>query len=770
MRGQLGGAARPRTRHGIARLAVVALLAALPRLAPAQDVLCDPGERQVRAVHFIGNGTFDDDELSARVITTPSSLTRRYLRAFGARRCYPDVGLAPDVAALQQFYRNNGFFDTTVDTAVSTVSRDVVDITFRIAEGQPLILDSLAITGLDSVPARDRVLRDSLLHIGGRFGPLLLASQVDTLTRRLRNAGYPHAVVLQSYTTHVAEHRAEVDLDIRPGPLTRFGVIDVNSIGVKGGAPSIDSAVVLGLLGFRTGDVYSDRALNDASRNLYNLSAYRHVGIATDSVSAQGDSIADVVVDLREDYMHEVNHEEGWATLDCFRLNTQYVDKNFQNKAHRLEVTARFSKLGYGAPTRSSFTRNLCYRRQLDADSIGSSKVNDYIGATIRYPTLFGYHWVPSYSVYTERRGQYKAYLRSTDIGLGANATRDISAATPFQLGYTFEHGQTRAEPAVLCGLFSRCTPEERDDVQRRLALGLATASLQRSTTDNLVAPTRGYVAAAQVGYSATFLASDPSQQFEKATVDVSWYRALFRGTTFAARARAGLIRGGQLTNGVRLPPPQERLYAGGPTSVRGFQQNELGPQVYLLELSSIDTTRLTDSTLTFVAKPGARQNRSIPGGGNEMVVLNAELRIRDPFIPDYLEYVPFVDAGQVWTSEGNKPQINLRDLLVTPGLSLRYYSPVGPIQLNAGYNRYPPRRGAAYFLAPPNFLAPENTTTNRAPLICVTPRGVAPLIVTQRNGELVQDVAACPSVFVPGQPSNFFKHLTLSLSIGTDF
>jgi outer membrane protein insertion porin family/translocation and assembly module TamA len=765
MRRLIGGAARPRTLHGIARLAVVALVAAVPRLARAQDVLCDPGERQVRAVDFVGNQTFDDDELSARVITTPSSLYRRYLRVVGARRCYPDVGLAPDVAALKLFYRNNGFFDASVDTVVTPVSRGVVDITFRIAEGQPLILDSLSITGLDSVPARNRVLRDSLLHVGGRFGPLLLASEVDTLTRRLRNAGYPHAVVLQSYTTHAAEHRAEVDLDVRPGPLTRFGSIDVNSVGVNGGAPSIDSSVVLGLLGFRTGDIYSDRALNDASRNLYNLSAYRHVGVATDTLSAHGDSIADVVVDLREDYMHEIDHEEGWATLDCFRLNTQYIDKNFQDKAHRLELTARFSKLGYGSPTYSKITAShLCYKRLLDADSIGSSKVNDYIGATIRYPTLFGYHWVPSYSVYTERRGQYKAYLRSTDIGFGASATRDVSAATPFQLGYTFEHGQTRAEPAVLCGLFSRCTPEEQDDVQRRLALGIASVSLQRSTTDNLVAPSRGYVAAAQVRYSASFLASDPSQQFEKATVDVSWYHTLFAGTTFAARARAGLIRGGQLIGGVRLPPPQERLYAGGPTSVRGFQQNELGPQVYLLDSASIDIQQLTDSTRAYVAKPDARQYRSIPGGGNEMVVLNAELRIRDPFIPDYLEYVPFVDAGQVWTSEGDKPQINLRQLLVTPGISLRYYSPVGPIQLNAGYNRYPPRRGAAYYLATPN------ETTNRAPLICVTPRGVAPLIVTERNGDLVQDVAACPSIFAPYQSSNFFKHITLSLSIGTDF
>ena len=118
------------------------------------------------------------------------------------------------------------------------------------------------------------------------------------------------------------------------------------------------------------------------------------------------DSIADVVVDLREDFLRQYSQEEGWATLDCFRINAQYSDKNFADRAWRLDLNGRVSKLGYGRPLANDRTRNLCWRPTLDQDSVGSSKLNYYLGATVRQPTIFGGHWIPAYSVYTERRSE----------------------------------------------------------------------------------------------------------------------------------------------------------------------------------------------------------------------------------------------------------------------------------------------------------------------------------------------------------------------------
>jgi outer membrane protein assembly complex protein YaeT len=750
--------------------ATLMIAVAMPSVAHGQEVECDrKADTVVRSLKFEGNHAFDDDELSARVLTTASSFWRRTFRIFGARRCYPDVGLKPDVDALKALYQNNGFYRTTVDTIVKLVAPRTVDVTFRIDEGQPLKIDSLTITGLDSVPDRQSIVKDLQMRVGGRFGLLLLFTDIDSLNARLRNAGYPRADILKAYRTNLDQLRAEVTLDVTTGPRTRIGSIEVQRTGVKDKPAQIDSAVVLRLLGFGSGNWYSDRALADAQRNLYNLGAYRHVGISLDTTTQAADSVADVLVDLREDYMRQYDQEEGWATLDCFRVNTQYTDKNFLDGAHHLELTGRVSKLGYGEPASSRVTRNLCYRSQLDQDSVASSKLNYYLGATVREPTLFGTHWVPSYTLYTERRGEWKAYLRNTEVGSQFAATRNVGVGMPFRVGYTFEVGRTLAEPAVLCAQFSRCDQTSQADVQKRLRLAVASASLQRVRTDNPVEPTRGYVIAGEVRGSGSGIGSDPSLQFLKGTADGAWYHKLQSRIVFAGRVRGGIIGGGTSRDtSAKLPPPQERLYAGGATSVRGFQQNELGPLVYLVNRGDLDSIPLghapgqPDTSYALVTKQGAPAFRSIPVGGNLLLVINAELRLRDPFFPALLEYVPFLDAGAV--QQVGAHNLTPSKLSYTPGLGVRVFSPIGPIQLNAGYNPYGGRPGTAYF------ASPVNTVTNKAPLICVTAPGEGVVPVVLKGGALQQNVAACPSTFRPALSSGFLSHLTFTLSIGTNF
>jgi len=749
----------------LARLALAALLAFfLPAAVRAQDVDCDqPGEKEVRSLRFEGNDTFDASQLSAIVITTPSSFARRYFRIFGARRCFPSDGLAQDVANLKAFYEINGFYDTKVDTVVTLASRSSLRVTFRINEGQPLLLDSLTITGLDSVADRAAMLRDLPLVVGQRFGRLLLANQTDSITIRLRHVGYPAATVYPSYDAHKPEHRAEVHFEVQTGELARFGRIAVRSTNVKGERPEIDSAVVLGLLGFRSGDRYSDRSLIDGSKNLYNLGAYRHVSVGLDSVPKLTDSLVLVGVDLREDYMHDITHEEGLSTLDCFRLAGQYTDRNFLDRAQRFELTTRLSKIGYADGV--SFARqSLC--RTLNQDSVFSSKLNYYAGATVRRPTLFGGHWVPAYSAYTERRSEWKDYLRTTYVGLDASASRQLGQGLPSRVGYTLEYGSTEAEPAYLCAIQQRCTEEERAQVEGNLRLAILSASIQKNALDNLVAPKTGYVIGTEVRGAGTITGSDPSQSFAKITADGAVFRAITQRAVLSLRVRGGLIRGGESSNGTQLPPPQERLYGGGATSVRGYPQNELGPLVYLMDQGAF-TVRPVGDSLIAVLHPDAQPTRRVPTGGNRLLVLNAELRLRDPFFPEALEYVPFVDAGQVWvTTSAGTQGLNVQPLSVTPGLGIAYFSPIGRIQFNMGYNPQASPAGPAYF-------APQVDTPGfgtGAPLVCVTPPGTPPVPFRIVNGKLLQNTAACPAAYTPRRSGIFWNRLTKTLSIGTSF
>jgi outer membrane protein insertion porin family len=749
-------------------LASVLLVGAGWSVVHAQEIDCDsPSDREVRAVKFVSNASLSEDELSARVITTPSTFYRRWfgwLHA-GGKRCLPDNGLRRDVLALQAYYQGNGFSLTKVDTTVTSVGDKRVTVTFAIDEGRPSIVDSLRITGLDSLLNRDDILANLQLRRGGRFGKIRLAADVDTITTRLRNNGYLHAAVFTNFDAGAKSPYAQVSLSVVPGPRVRIGTIAIHRVSAKSDGPEarpadIDSAVVLRLLGFSGGNYYSDRALLEGQRNLYNLGAFRHIGIGVDTTASAADSTATVSVDVREDFVRNLFLEYGWATLDCFRVNAQYSDKNFADNAWRLDLTGRVSKLGYGLPARSETTRNLCYRSYLDQDSIGSSKVNYYLGSSIRQPSLFRGNWLPAYSIYTERRGEFRAYLRTTQVGGDASATRLVGDRMPLRVGYSLEYGETKAEPAFLCVLFSACQPSTQANIQRRLPLAVTSVSFQRTRTDNVAEPRSGYALATEGRISVPFLGSNADLTFYKLTGDLSLYRPITSHVTFATRFRAGFVTGGR-TAGTNLPPPQERLYAGGANSIRGFQQNEVGALIYVLDTTSV-TSQIVGDSIAYIATPRATERRTIPLGGSTLAVANFELRIRDPFFPEALEYVPFVDVGSLF-SEGGTTANNPKTLYRTPGIGLRYLSPIGSIQGNVGYNGERTRKGQAYFT--------PGKSGNQ--LICVTAPG-APLFPVPRDttGAPASQLSAdCPATFAPFRSNNnFFSKLVLTLSIQSSF
>jgi hypothetical protein len=111
-----------------------------------------------------------------------------------------------------------------------------------------------------------------------------------------------------------------------------------------------------------------------------------------------------------------------------------------------------------------------------------------------------------------------------------------------------------------------------------------------------------------------------------------------------------------------------------------------------------------------------------------------------------------------------------------TPGAGVRILSPLGPIQVNAGYNPRPPVAGPALY-TPDRDLASKQGYTG---VYCVvrmgTPPNQAPLSHLKPDpstGKLTwqQDQGAqCNSSFQPVTPSTFFGRLTFTFAIGTEF
>jgi len=762
----------------LALIGLVALLVAGgSRPARAQDLECDAGDREVRSLNFVGNRAFTDDQLALRIVTTASTWSRRHLRIIGTRRCLDSDELFRDKYRLQLLYHQAGYYNTKVDTLVTPISADAVNVSFLIDEGQPVKITSLTIAGLDSVRNKDEILSGLWVAVGKPYDQTRLEQDVQTILSRLRNAGYPRPDVLRNYETSTKDSlTAHIALTFLPGPLAHIGAVQVSVTPNTTGHQEISDRIVRKLVGTGPGDLFREQTIADAQRNLYQTGAYRFVQVLPliDSTTFAADSTVNLKVTLIEDYMRDLNTEFGWATLDCFRVRAQLVDKNFLGGAQRLELTGQLSKIGWGI-LENDFTRhNLCYFTDLSQDPIFSATGNYSINATLRQPALFGTWATPSFSLYSERRSEYKAFLRQTYVGGEASLLRALSSTASLRLGYNIELGKTIADPALLCAAFARCDSASIAQITTRLPFAVLSGVVAQARTNNPINPSDGYALRLESRNSATFLGSDPQLTFIKGVGDAAWYHPVGFGNILAFRLRLGGIWGGADVPGGRQPPQQERLYAGGPTSVRGFEQNELGSLLYVFDsviVKGLPRAPGPDSTVYFVwdSTRSVRPRRIVPVGGNTLFVMNVDYRIRSILLPELLQFTLFTDVGSVWN---RNTQANSKfKAYWTPGVGLRLFTPIGPIQVNAGYNPYPSVFGQALFTAGiGSAKAAQGFTNVYCAVSPFTPVADAPKAFLQNGVWQPQQGVTCNSTYQPMSRPGFWHRLTFTFSLGPDF
>jgi surface antigen Omp85-like protein len=208
---------------------------------------------------------------------------------------------------------------------------------------------------------------------------------------------------------------------------------------------------------------------------------------------------------------------------------------------------------------------------------------------------------------------------------------------------------------------------------------------------------------------------------------------------------------------------------------VRGVQQNELGPVVYVAKPNYVTVTNVNDSTRTFeVQAPNdihgpinQKGYVAVPTGGTRLVVANAEVRFRDPFLPNLLQWTTFVDAGKVW--ETNNLRVGAQTWRVTPGLGLSILTFLGPIGITAGYNDKTQPKASLYYndvyRAAGETVDPNVTSGT----VCLQTSGVSTLHM--RGGKWQQDASECTSSgFQPARRQRLADKIVLLFSIGQAF
>lgn len=722
-------------------IAILLPLVLATRSAAAQEGVCDdPAALEIHALDFAGNTAFSDAELATRIATTRMSrwAAMPLFGRFVTRQCVDADLVRLDALRILYAYRVGGFAEAEVESRVEPRGPRRAGVTFVIREGQPTVVTRFRVTGLEAVPEAERFTRELPLATGRRFDEQSLGAARDTLLRRLRNAGYPRADVFRSFSTNRDLHTAEVRLTVVPGPLARVGAVHVDIEPISPDGPSVSPNAVRGIFGVRVGDVYREQALVDGQRRTYQTEAFRGVQVQLDSGGT--DSLVSLRVRVVEQPMRAARVGGGWGTIDCFRAQGTLTHYNFLGGVRRFDLTGRVSRLGVGAPaTLPGPLRALCapdaYR-----DQYGDT-LNYYLGATLRQPQLFGFGTLPELTVYTEQRSEYNAYRRITPVGFAAALNQLRLAGHPFTLGYTLELGRTVASPALFCVVFTLCNADDRVIASEQRRFAAITASTQFTRANDPVFPTRGTTLRLEARHVSPIVGADPSFRFNRVIGDLSGYTKLGADGVLSARVRAGGLFdvAALATSGEqRFIPVQERLFAGGPSTVRGFRPNELGPRSYRI---------LAYDQAGGVAVPGQAIDVPVPVGGTSMLVANLEYRVRAPGLGGLAQFAAFVDGGQVWSRGRDSVQLAVGNLRWTPGAGLRVVTAFGAIRVDIGYNAYRPVPGAAYFDQP---LAAGGD------LLCVSP-GVA-------AGR------ACPETYQPLRPTSVWRRLTPSISIGQIF
>lgn len=656
------------------------LLGAVAVIALARPAQGQLEPLQVRGVHFQGAHGVDPLFLAASIATTQSSLFARspLLRwlGLGDKRYFNQLEFTRDVYRLQVVFKRSGYPDVKVDTVVKRMP-GAVDVTFKITAGQPNRLASLNIVGLDSVDTPSQIRQDLPIVAGDVASDYKLHETADTITFRLWNRGYPSASVAVDESGGADKTNAR--LVAHTGLHSTFGPIRVT-------APrGVDTSHVSALINARPGNEYQFNAILQSQRSLYTSDLYRvaSVGIDTARYSAK-DSIVPLAVSVVPSLGHRAKASVGYGTDDCFRVGTEWAARNFPTSGLVFDVTTQVSKIGVGDPLGFGLQNNLC--RTLLNDSIGSRVANYGVNTSLRRNAFLASTNALVFSVFATRHSEFEVYRRR-EVGTSVSITHLDASNVPITLAYRIADGTTTANPASFCAFFNTCQPALIAALQQRRVQGTLGLSVLRQRVNNPLDPLRGSILSGSVTWSSRWLGSSATQQFLRLVGDVSGFVPLARDVVLAGHLRGGIILAPQInvsdSSIGNFVPPDQRFYAGGAYDVRGYDQNELGPLVYVVSTDSVDaaTNLPVSSTAVHVA----------PIGGTRVGIGNLELRMPTPFFAGRLHFAVFVDAGALWNAGGPSP------LRITPGAGLRYTSPIGPIRIDAGYNTYPLQAGQLF-------------------------------------------------------------------------
>ena len=503
-------------------------------------------------------------------------------------------------------------------------------------------------------------------------GAPAVASQVlaagDRLQTALEDQGYAFAKV-DTPVAHEDPPNRVLDVSFHVVTGARVNIGEIRFRGLK----RMHEAFVRNRLLIHKGEPYGASKIEQARKDLLALGVFSSVTV---QLGTKADSAGEVPVTfrMRERPLHLVNLSAAYSTDLGASSGVTWTDRNMTGRADSLALSASIINLGGSASNGIGYDLGAKYllpefghrdqSLQLAVQAIHQSlQAYDQkaltFGATLS--RKFSPEWTATVGLTAEveRIGQEGFYYTDcvsttacppldskTDVCIAPNPPPDCTGGDTAEY-FTPNHLTTNY---TLLGVpFSILYNSTGQSSPLEDATHGFRASLNETPTLSF-----GHTAAQPPGIRLAAATAAKNAKFFITQGSVAYYFDLHKlglnpdpgRSVLALRALAGLAQGA----GQYSLPPDQRFYAGGSGTVRGFRYQSVGPLF----------------------------NDGNPIGGTAINAGQAEFRQR---IGESLGFAVFMDAGQV-SQKVNPLDSTLR---FGAGAGVRYYTPIGPLRVDFG-------------------------------------------------------------------------------------
>jgi len=605
------------------------------------------GRFKVSKLAFQGNHGLNDQELQSHVSVEE--------RRFFSRGKYNEALLRASLKNLRDTYRAAGYSQAEVVPKIIR-NKGNIDITFEVTEGPLDVVKGLEIEGNNTVSQAELAPHGLNLGPGKAYSQDLVIKDRNQIMARYLTLGYLNATFhATAIPVPGKPHRLDVIYRISEGPQVKTVTI------ITDGRQHTRQSLINRQLTIRTGEPISENALMRSESHLYNLQIFDWAEVGPKRAITD-QTHEDVVVKVHESKRNSIVYGFGFQVVNRGGNipNGTVVVPGVPPVG--LPPTFRPNQQTFWGPegTVEYTRRNLGGRAESFTISAYAGRLDQRGALAYTQPSLHNTSWSGSAILSGEHNATNPIFTARTG-NLGYQLQKPLNAKKTTNLFLRYNFQLTRISNLLI--------PDLVPPNQLNVHLSTVSVNWIHDTRDNILDAHRGLYESFQVAVNPAWLGSNFS--FAQFLGQTAYYKNIGHGIIWANSIRLGLE---QPYAGSEVPLSQ-RFFTGGGTTLRGFPLNGAGPQRIV-------------AACTNPADPSTCTKITVPAGGNELLLLNSELRFPLDIIKKGLGVVTFYDGGNVFPTVGFHNFGALYSNNV--GIGFRYATPVGPIRVDIGRNLNP--------------------------------------------------------------------------------